>query len=156
MIRALCVAGLVLAGSATPFDIPLRNTTIVPAARGAARLQFAPSPFGVALTADGRASYDVRFVLSGLPDPSSLGTFTAYVAWMTSTDLKSWRRLGTVRNGTTVVGQADLNKFLLVITAEADSMATARKGPTILHGPSPSTWLQSMLTHPLFRGIPPG
>src|SRR5262245_8760891 len=156
MLKALCVAGLVLAGSATPFDIPLRNTAVVPTAKGAARLQFAPSPFGVAVTADGHASYDVRFMLSGLPEPSSLGTFTAYVAWMASPDLKFWRRLGTVRNGTTVVGQADLNKSLIVVPAEADSMATSRKGPTILHGPSPSTWLQAMLTHPLFRGIPPG
>lgn len=145
-----------LAVFASPYDVPLRNTTTAPTARGTARLQFAASPFGVAVTADGRARYDVRFVLSGLPDPASLGGFTAYVAWMASTDLKSWDRLGTVRNGTTVVGQADRNKFLLVITAEADSMASSRKGPTILHGPSPSTWLQSMLTHPLFRGIPPG
>ncbi|HKP30692.1 MAG TPA: hypothetical protein VJU15_14875 [Gemmatimonadales bacterium] len=156
MLKALCVAGLVLAGSATPFDIPLRSTSAAPTAKGAARLQYAASPFGVAVTADGRASYDVRFVLDGLPEPATLGAFTTYLAWMASPDLKTWRRLGTVRNGTTVVGQADLNKFLIVVTAEADSMATERKGPTILHGPSPSTWLQSMLTHPLFRGIPPG
>jgi hypothetical protein len=108
------------------------------------------------VTADGRARYDVRFELTGLPEPSSLGQFTSYVAWMASTDLKLWHRLGTVRNGPTVVGQADLNKFLLVITAEADSMTATRKGPTVLHGPSPSTWLQSLLSHPLFRGIPPG
>src|SRR5262245_39722853 len=156
MVKALCVAGLVVVGLATPYSIPLRSTSSAPTAKGAARLQFAPSPFGVAVTADGRASYDVRFDLEGLPDPSTIKDAVAYVAWMASTDLKTWRRLGTVRNGTTVVGQADLNKFLIVITAETDSMVAARKGPTILHGPSPSTWLQSMLTHPLFRGIPPG
>jgi hypothetical protein len=156
MLKALCVAGLMLLGSATPYDIPLRGTSAAPTAKGAARLQYAASPFGVAVTADGRASYDVRFDLEGLPDPSTLNGAAAYVAWMTSTDLKSWRRLGTVRNGRTVVGQADLNKFLLVVTAEADSMASMRKGPTVLHGPSPSTWLQMMLSHPLFRGIPPG
>ena len=61
-----------------------------------------------------------------------------------------------MRNGTTVVGKAELNKFLIVITAEVDSLVATRKGPTVLHGPSPSTWLQSMLNHPLFRGIPPG
>ena len=153
-MKAFLLAALLLVS--TPYDIMLRSTATAPGAKGSARLQFAPSPFGVAVTADGRASYDVRFVLSGLPEPSSLGAFSSYVAWMASTDLRSWRRLGTVRNGTTVVGQAELNKFLLVITAEADSMVATRKGPTILHGPSPSTWLQSMLSHPLFRGIPPG
>lgn len=128
----------------------------MPAAKGSARLQFAASPFGIAVTVDGHASYDVRFELSGLPEPASLGEYKAYVAWMASTDLKEWRRLGTVRNGTSVVGKAELNKFLLVISAEADSLGDTRKGPTVLHGPSPSTWLQSFLTHPLFRGIPPG
>jgi hypothetical protein len=155
-VKQVILAGLVLLGSANPFDVPLRSTSTAPTAKGSARLQFAPSPFGIAVTVDGRASYDVRFELAGLPEPSTLGGFTSYVAWMASTDLKLWHRLGTVRNGTTVVGQADLNKFLIVITAEADSMGATRKGPTVLHGPAPSTWLQSFLSHPLFRGIPPG
>jgi hypothetical protein len=70
-----------------------------------------------------------------------------------SPDLTGWHRLGPVTNGTTTVGHADLNKFLLVITAEADTSGTASRGPTVLHGTSPSGWLQSFLTHPLFRGI---
>ena len=53
------------------------------------------------------------------------------------------------------MGLIELNKFLLVITAEADSLGSARKGPTVLHGIAPSSWLQSFLSHPLFRGIPP-
>lgn len=150
------LAGVLLLAAAGPFDIPLRNTTTVPGARGTARLVYAASPFGVAVTADGVASYDIRFELSGLPEPSSLGAYTSYVAWVTTTNLGRWHRLGTVRNGTTTVGRAELNKFLVVITAEADSLTTARRGPTVLHGPSPSTWLQSLLSHPLFRGIPPG
>jgi hypothetical protein len=27
-------------------------------------------------------------------------------------------------------------------------------GPTVLHGSSPSAWLQNFMTHPLFRNIP--
>lgn len=154
--RLMLLAGLVVPGPAGPFDIPLRPTATAPDARGSARLVYAASPFGVAVTADGRARYDVRLEVGGLPDPGSLGAYQAYVAWVASIDLKQWSRLGTVRNGTTTVGQAELNKFLLVITAEADSLASTRTGPTILHGPSPSTWLQSLLSHPLFRGIPPG
>jgi hypothetical protein len=151
---AVVVAGALILGPALgPYDIDLFATAKAPAAQGHARLVFAPSPFGVAVTEDGRASYDVQITASSLPAPATLGKYTAYVAWVASTDLSEWQRLGVVSNGTTTLGRAELNKFLLVITAEADSAATAHAGPTVLHGNSPSGWLQSFLTHPLFRGI---
>ncbi|HTJ22635.1 MAG TPA: hypothetical protein VL383_09590 [Gemmatimonadaceae bacterium] len=148
-------AAVLVAAAEGPFDIPLFATPKVPGAAGHARLVFASSPFGVAVTQDGHASYDVQITASGLPDPSSLGEFHAYVAWAASTDLATWVRLGAVHNGMTTVGQAEMNKFLLVVTAEADSTPSAHAGPTVLHGTSPSGWLQSFLTHPLFRGVPP-
>lgn len=138
-----------------PFDIALFNTPRTPEAKGHARLVFAHSPFGVAVTADGRAIYDVQVEVSGLPDPSTLGAYRAYVAWAVTTDLGKWERLGTIANGKSTVGHATLNKFLLVITAEASATASTHAGPTALHGTSPSGWLQSFLSHPLFRGIPP-
>jgi len=138
-----------------PFDIPLFNTPKAPSAQGHARLVFAQSPFGVAVTADGRASYDVQIDVTGLPDASTLGTYSTYVAWAVTTDLKDWHRLGVIANGKNTVGHAELNKFLLVISAEASTNATTHAGPTVLHGTSPSGWLQSFLSHPLFRGIPP-
>jgi hypothetical protein len=155
--RLLLVAGVAAAaGSAAgPFDIPLFNTPRAPTAVGSARLVFAPSPFGVAVTVDGRALYDVQISASGLPDPATLGTFTTYVAWAATTDLSRWERLGVVTNGSSLVGHADMNKFLLVITAESATESTTHAGPTVLHGTSPSGWLQSFLTHPLFRGVPP-
>ena len=116
---------------------------------------YAPSPFGVAVTADGRAIYDVQITAAGLPAPSTLGAFSSYVAWAVTPDLSQWRRLGSVQNGTGTVGHVDFNKFLLVITAEADSAPASHAGPTVLHGTSPSGWLQSFLTHPLFRGVSP-
>lgn len=148
-------AAAAVAAANGPFDIPLFATTKVPAAQGHARLVFATSPFGVAVTQDGRASYDVQITASGLPDPSTLGEYHAYVAWATSTDLAKWVRLGAVQNGTATVGRAEMNKFLLVITAELDSASATHAGPTVLHGTSPSGWLQSFLSHPLFRGVPP-
>ena len=75
------------------------------------------------------------------------------MAWEVTTNLAEWHRLGVVRNGTTLVGEANWNKFLLVITAEADSVPAGHHGPTVLHGHSPSALLQQFLTHPLFRGI---
>lgn len=151
--RSAAVLAVGLLAAAGPFDIPLFATPKAPAAQGHARLVYAPSPFGVTVTADGRASYDVRITASGLPAPSTLGAFTAYVAWAVTPDLGRWERLGAVANGTTTVGHAEFNKFLLVITAEADSAPPSHTGPTVLHGTSPSGWLQSFLTHPLFRGV---
>jgi len=151
----LLFATTIIVATEGPFDIELLNTPKAPAAQGHARLLYAPSPFGVAVTVDGRAIYDVRVDASGLPDPTTLGAFSTYVAWAASTDLAEWHRLGAVKNGTSVVGQIELNKFLLVITAEANSTSRTHSGPTVLHGTSPSGWLQSFLSHPLFRGLPP-
>ena len=155
MERFAAFAALVWALSPGPFDIPLYNTPTVPTARGEARMVFAPSPFGVTVTADGRASYDVQLNVSGLPEPGTLGAYTAYVAWAVSTDLKEWHRLGTVSNGRSTVGHAKLNKFLFVITVEASAAPATHAGPTVLHGTSPSGYLQTFLNHPLFRGVPP-
>ncbi len=136
-----------------PYDIHLLSTPSAPQSAGEARLQFASSPFGIAVAADGRAIYDVRITASGLPSPSTVGAYSAFVAWAVTTDLKEWVRLGSVTNGTNVVGSLQMNKFLLVITAEASASVAMHAGPTMLHGTSPSGWLQSFLTHPLFRGI---
>lgn len=138
-----------------PFDITLFGTKSAPEAKGSARLVFAESPFGIAVTSDGRHSYDVQLTVGGLPDPSSLGAYTAFVAWAVTTDLSRWDRLGEARNGSSTVGRAEMNKFLLVITAEATPNVSTHAGPTVLHGTSPSGWLQSFLSHPLFRGVPP-
>jgi len=151
----LFTVAAVFAATAGPFDIALFNTPKAPSAHGSARLVYAPSPFGVAATADGHASYDVQIHADSLPEPSTLGAYRSYVAWAASTDLETWVRLGVVRNGDNTVGHAELNKFLLVITAESSAEATTHDGPTVLHGTSPSGWLQSFLSHPLFRGIPP-
>ncbi|HEY5418943.1 MAG TPA: hypothetical protein VIK41_29105, partial [Gemmatimonadaceae bacterium] len=118
MTRYLALVALLSLG---PYDIQLHNTLKTPNARGTARLVFAESPFGVTVTADGHASYDVQLSLSGLPEPSALGPYKAYVAWGVTTDLKQWRRLGPVGNGESTVGTVDFNKFLLVVAAEPDS-----------------------------------
>ena len=136
-----------------PYDIILLNTPKTPTAKGTARLLWAQSPFGVTVTADGRASYDVQLTLTGLPEPSTLGPYRSYVAWAATTNLDKWYPLGAVKNGSSTVGKIELNKFMLVITAEASATPAERKGPTVLHGISPSGWLQSMITHPLFRGV---
>ncbi len=136
-----------------PFDIPLYGTPATPAANGHGRLVYADSPFGVALTQDGHARYDVQVTAAGLPAPASLGKFTTFVAWAVTPDLATWSKLGTVSNGSSTVGPVDLNKFILVVTAEPDSASTEHAGPTVLHGISPSSLLQRFLIQPAFHGI---
>jgi hypothetical protein len=140
-------------GRGGPYEIKLFSTAVAPEAKGDARLISNGSPFGIGVTADGHASHQIRISAVKLPPPGKLGKFAGYVAWAVTPDLKQWVRLGPVRNGVSTVGPVELNKFLLVITAEPDTSAARHSGPTVLHGTSPSGWLQSFLTHPLFRGI---
>jgi len=148
--RAPSVSGL----AHGPFDMRLFGTPRTPNASGTGRLVYASSPFGVAVAKDGRARYDIEITATGLPDPKTLGPYTAFVVWATTADLAQWVRLGTVTNGNTTVGPVDFNKFLIVITAEASPTSNTHDGPTVLHGTSPSGWLQTFLSHPLFRNLP--
>jgi hypothetical protein len=136
-----------------PYEILMFATPAAPGVQGRARLVFADSPFGIAFTADGHARYDVEITAAKLPAPSSLGNFSAYLVWATTPDLSRWERLGSISNGTTTVGSVDFNKFLLVVTAEHDSASTSHGGPTVLHGTSPSGWMQQFLTQPEFHGV---
>lgn len=148
---ALAAAFLTVSGpNVGPYDIPLYATPAAPAAKGSARLVFAESPFGVAVTADGHARYDAQITAAGLPAPSSLGAYRAYVAWAVSSDLSRWQRLGVVTNGKSTVGVVTMDKFLLVIAAERDSTAATHRGPSVLHGSSPSTFLQIFQAHTAF------
>jgi hypothetical protein len=140
--------------AAGPYDIRLFPTPRALAASGGARLVFAASPFGIAVTEDGRARYEVQVTAANLPPPSTLGPYSAYVAWAGAPDLSQWVRLGPITNGCTTVGTVELNKFLLVVSAESSTTAPAPTGPTVLHGTSPSGYLQSFLSHPLFRSVP--
>src|SRR5215472_2461822 len=117
----LALAGGALSGQARsaagPFDLLLFPTDKAPAATGRARLVYADSPFGVAVTEDGRARYNIQITPAGLPAPSTLGAYTTYVAWATTPELTAWVKLGTVTNGTNLVGTVDFNKFLVVVSA---------------------------------------
>jgi hypothetical protein len=138
-----------------PYDMKLLAAPAAPSATSSGRLIFAQSPFGIASTADGHAVYNIQITTTGLPAPSSLGAaYTTYIAWAVTSDLNTWTRLGTIANGVSTVGPVDMNKFLVVVTAEASPTSSTHDGPTVLHGSSPSAWLQSFISHPMFRGMP--
>jgi len=137
----------------SPWDMPLFAAPSAGSASGSARLVYAASPFGVAVTADGRSRYDVQIITKNLPAPETFGAYHAFVVWAVTPDLAEWRRLGALGKGVTTVGEIDWNKFLLVIQAAPDSGTATHAGPTVLHGTSPSGWLQIFMNHPLFRGM---
>lgn len=110
------------------------------AVTAAAILGRAASPYGVAVTADGRPRWAVSVEIRGLPAPSTLGPYRAYVAWAMTPMLESVTRLGEVRNGRTAVGEVALDKFLLLVSAEPSPDVRERSGPPVLRGFSPS-WL---------------
>ncbi|MDP2498971.1 MAG: multicopper oxidase domain-containing protein [Candidatus Palauibacterales bacterium] len=115
------------------------------AQEASARAQLAPaeSPFGVPLTPEGRVRYRVSMRLQDLPPPSSLGEFETYVAWAASPTLRPMVRLGEVGEGGTFrLGTVDLNKFLLLVSAERSSDVRRRQGPIVLRAQSPSMRLQ--------------
>jgi hypothetical protein len=151
-LRARLLAGalssaLLLVG---PYDMKLLPGPAAPNAAATGRLMFARSPFGIATTVDGHSIYNIEVTTTGLPTAPA-----AYVAWAVTPDLATWTRLGTIANGKSIVGPVSLNKFLVVVTAEKSPTSPTHDGPTVLHGTSPSGWLQSFVSHPLFRGMPP-
>jgi len=101
------------------------------------------TPFGVAVTADGHVRSALRANVEGLPSPSSLGPFTAYVAWVSPLELDPVVRLGEVRNGTVELGEVAFNKYLILVTAEPSPDVSERTGPIVLRGRSPSARMEA-------------
>jgi len=112
------------------------------AGTGRVELGRTASPFTVDVTADGRLRYTPTFTLTGLGQPSSLGPYSTYVAWVASPAMETIERLGVVSNGRTVLPAISLDKFTILITAEASVATQEMKGRLVLRGMSPSTRLQ--------------
>ena len=136
------------------FKIDLRPTTAAPSASGVALLSPARSPFGLALTRDGRVIFDLSFTATGLPAPSTLGRFDSYVLWAARDDLGEMQKLGVVKSGQSVTSRVSYNKFLIVVTAESGAASAANKwtGPIVLRGFAPSALLENFSGKTMFNG----
>ena len=134
---SLCAARTTLADPSL-YCLPLLSTDLAPSAEGTAVLRLASSPFGLAVSRDGRTQLQVALTISGLPEPQSLGPYRTFVAWATTPELAPIIRLGPVSNGRTEVGPIDLERFLIMVSAESSPVATTRTGPLVLRGSSPS------------------
>lgn len=125
------------------YCIDLFSTTRGGDASGVVELRRPWSPFGVTVTAEGRHRHDLVAWLDRLPDPASLGPYTAFVAWATPLSLDPVVRLGEVSNGRNALGEVSFNKYLIWISAEADPDAVERNGPLIVRGRSPSSRMEA-------------
>ena len=101
-----------------------------------------PGPFTIAVDAEGRSLYGPVMTLAGLPEPSSLGPYSTYVAWVATPLLDPITNVGQVRNGPTTLPPVGLDKFLVLVTAEASAGGGAPSGRIVLRAQSPSTRLQ--------------
>ena len=96
------------------------------------------TPFGIAVNAAGNHLYEGVLTLRGLPDPGTLGDFEHFVAWIASPHFDTVSSLGPVTNGTRSIGEIGLNKFMILVTAEARPDEPEWEGRLLLRASSPS------------------
>ena len=124
------------------YCIELIATPGTPDATGRVELGLGRGPFTIAVSPDGILRYHPTILLDRLPAPATLGAFTTYVAWIAPPAMYPMIRLGVVRNGRTPLPAIGLEKFVVLVTAEATADVSAPRGMVILRGQSPSTRLQ--------------
>ena len=107
------------------YCIELFHRPDFPAASGRAELGRVPSPYGTRVSTDRHHEFDVAVIIRGLPDPSSIGPYTTYVAWATTPLLRPMVNLGPVGNGRADLGRVGFDKFLILITTEASADGAA-------------------------------
>ncbi len=107
-------------------------------ASGTAAMGRVNTPFGVAVSSNGRHAYNMTIEVDGLPEPSTLGPYTTYIAWATTPVFDPMIKLGEVRNGVTRARRIDFNKFLVLVSAESSASVQQREGRLVLRGMSPS------------------
>lgn len=110
-------------------------------AHGTAALEWVPGPFTASVAADGAQQFNLRFALAGLP-PLPPGRRAGYVAWAAPPTLMPLQRLGAVREGSTLTGPVGFDRFMVLVSAEPDTLSQTRTGPIVLRGESASNRLR--------------
>ncbi|MDA1028827.1 MAG: multicopper oxidase family protein [Bacteroidetes bacterium] len=104
------------------------------------------SPFGLTVTREGRQRYELLLDIDGLPE---LGRGEGhYVLWASTLTLDPVINLGEVGNGHHEVGEISFNKFMLIVSREAELGGEQRKGSLVLRGRSPSSRMEP---HDMFQ-----
>ncbi|MBX2821081.1 MAG: multicopper oxidase family protein [Rhodothermaceae bacterium] len=133
------------------YCIPLQGTPDYRDVNGYAVMRPVMSPFGVDVDRHGYHQYQLEFVIEGLPDPSEIGEYEQYIAWVTTPQFYPVKKLGEVGNGSTVSGEVAFNMFTVFVSAEPAGTHTERKGTLVLRGMSPSSRMEG---HDLLQVAP--
>jgi FtsP/CotA-like multicopper oxidase with cupredoxin domain len=115
----------------------------LPTAQAVVHLRPVATPFGVGVLVDGRPRYRLVATVSGLPEPSTLGDFSTYVAWAYTLALDSAVKLGVVRNGVVDLGELSHVQFRVLVSAERSPTVRERGRQLVLRGTSPSARLMA-------------
>ena len=102
------------------------------------------SPFSVSLGADGSYVYDLTVALDRMRVPRQ----GRLVAWVTTPDIDQIERIGALDENLRAKGTVSWNKFIVVITLEADETETEMwSGPIAFRGMSRSGMMHTMVGH---------
>ena len=152
----VAVADPMLTCSAGPeyYRIDLVSTRKLPgtyAASGFVDVQYARSPFGVALSPTGQYVYDFDVKLADVKaQPKG-----HYVVWLATPTLQDVQHVGPLSAQFEVSGQVTFNKFLVVVSLEQDGYDIARwTGPIAFRGLSRSGKMHTSIGHGLFQDEP--
>lgn len=134
------------------YAIELVTTRKVPGtglAEGTADVTHAASPFSVALAPDGSYTYDVHIQLRKMRPPRR----GVLVAWVTTREVDQVRRMGALDENLRARGRVEWNKFLVVVTLEAedDPEQETWSGPIAFRGMSRSGMMHTMAGHGAFQ-----
>ena len=134
------------------YQFPMVSTRRVPGtgnAAGVGEVNFATSPYGIALGSDGSYRYDFTVRLERL-GPARGGT---YVVWTTTPELDQIALAGELTDPAGFSGQVAWNKFLVVVTLEPafDPDAAMWTGPIVIRGMSRSGMMHTMAGHGPFE-----
>ena len=131
------------------YTVELVTTKNIPGtglATGRADLSLpANSPFSVGISQDGSYEYLVHVSLERMKIP----TEGRLVAWVTTREIDRIERLGPLDENLRVSGKVGWNKFLVVITLEADNnpKQSIWAGPIVFRGMSRSGMMHTMVGH---------
>jgi len=140
-----------LIGISSYYEIALVTTKRVAGtglAKGTAQVNFAASPFGVAVSPEGSYIYDLELQIERLKPPKK----GVYTAWVSTPNLDEIKRLGVFDESFALSARVEWNKFLIVITLEPSAEATDTwQGPIILRGMSRSGLMHTLAGHGPFE-----
>jgi hypothetical protein len=154
MRAVIAIAVALVTVGFTSSDLPrfrLAATDKAPRAGGWVQMAPSVSPFSVAVTRDGKLIYDLDITVHDLPPVSYLGAYTGYQAWLATPNLDVVRKLGAVRNDSTLHVVADWNKFTVIVSAEPVKTGQKWSGAIVLVGRSPSSLMQNFADHPFYN-----